>query len=427
LATVETREIRLLPHQYELIADTEHRILGLVSGYGGGKTYAVARKACSLLLLNPGADGIVTEPNYPLLTQILIPEMEAALEEFGIPFRYNKQDGIFYCQVQGVTTRVICKSMESYARLIGVNAAWVIMDEFDTAKAELAYSAFEKLLGRLRAGNVRQMVIVSTPEGFKAMYRIFVRDAREGRRLIKARTADNWHLPADYIPSLMDAYPDELIVAYLDGEFVNLTSGTVYRNYRREANRSTETIKPGEPLHIGQDFNVTDMASVIYVQRGEHWHAVAELSGILDTPALIDTLQGKYEGHAISIYPDASGGSRKTVNASTSDIRLLRGAGFTVKAKETNPPVKDRILAMNTGYEKRRLWVNDKACPRFAEAQEQQAYDPKTGEPDKKSGHDHHNDAAGYFVHWTMPVRRPERPGIIHEKPAPVGENAWMG
>ena len=47
--------------------------------------------------------------------------------------------------------------------------------------------------------------------------------------------------------------------------------------------------------------------------------------------------------------------------------------------------------------------VNDTACPRFSEALEQQSYD-KNGEPDKTTGHDHHNDAGGYFVHWTMPV-----------------------
>jgi hypothetical protein len=134
---------------------------------------------------------------------------------------------------------------------------------------------------------------------------------------------------------------------------------------------------------------------------------VGELTGILDTPSLIETLKSKYAGRAIYIYPDASGGSHKTVNASVSDLSLLRAAGFHVRAKDANPPVKDRILSVNTAYAKGHLWVNDKAAPRFAEAQEQQAYD-KNGEPDKTSGHDHQNDAAGYFVHWTMPVVKPQ-------------------
>ena len=296
--------------------------------------------------------------------------------------------------------------MENYDRLIGINAAWVIMDEFDTARTELAYLAFQRLMGRLRAGNVRQMVIVSTPEGFKAMHRIFVVEAREGRRLITAKTADNRHLPDDYIPSLIEAYPAQLIEAYLNGEFVNLTSGTVYNAYNRQANSSRETIRPGEPLFIGQDFNVADMASAIAVKRPDGLHVVGQLIGIYDTPALIETLQDRYGGHKITIYPDASGGSRKTVNASTSDIAMLRRAGFRVVVDASNPAVRDRIVSVNSGFQHGKLWVNEREAPEVARCLEQQAYG-KNGEPDKEGGFDHLNDALGYLVVKEMPVRKP--------------------
>ena len=406
MTTASTRTIALLPHQFDLIEDTTTRILGLVSGYGGGKTYAVARKACTLALLNPGSDGIITEPNFPLLTQILIPEVEAALEEFGIPFHFNKSEVIFYCTVSGKQTRIICKSMERYDRLIGVNAAWVILDEFDTAKAALAYSAFEKLMGRLRAGNVRQMVIVSTPEGFKAMHRIFVKDAGEGRRLLRARTQDNKHLPPDFIQSLLDTYPDELISAYLDGEFVNLTSGSVYTSYDREVNRSRETLQPGEPIKLGMDFNVGNMAACAYVLRENDWHCVDEIKGGRDTPAMIDTIKDRWAGHHVTIYPDASGANASSKGASISDIGLLRGAGFTIRAKPSNPRVKDRILAVNMAFQNKRVFVNPDTCPETARCLEQQAYDAN-GEPDKKTGLDHQNDAAGYPLAYEMPVVKP--------------------
>ena len=60
-------EVKLLPHQYELLADTSTKIIGLVSGYGAGKTYAAVRKALQLAFLNPGCAGVITEPTYPLL------------------------------------------------------------------------------------------------------------------------------------------------------------------------------------------------------------------------------------------------------------------------------------------------------------------------------------------------------------------------
>lgn len=45
-----------LPHQVELLRDTKTKILGLCSGFGGGKSWVAARKVIQLLTLNPGHD-----------------------------------------------------------------------------------------------------------------------------------------------------------------------------------------------------------------------------------------------------------------------------------------------------------------------------------------------------------------------------------
>jgi hypothetical protein len=197
----------------------------------------------------------------------------------------------------------------------------------------------------------------------------------------------------------------------------------VYPEFDRTLNGSSETIQPSEPLHIGMDFNVGKMAAVVHVLRDGDPHAVDELTGILDTPAMIASIKARYVGHAIFVYPDASGNSRKSNNASESDIALLRAARFTVMVNASNPAVKDRVLAMNQlicceteaanplGMEmrgdksvQRRYRVNVDKCPGLVECLEKQAYD-KNGEPDKTSGLDHENDAAGYFVTYRWPVK----------------------
>ena len=61
-----------------------------------------------------------------------------------------------------------------------------------------------------------------------------------------------------------------------------------------------------------------------------------------DTPSMILEIQKRYDGRLIIVYPDASGNSRKTVDASKSDIGLLKDAGFRVSAPTKNPPVRDR-------------------------------------------------------------------------------------
>ena len=97
------------------------------------------------------------------------------------------------------------------------------------------------------------------------------------------------------------------------------------------------------------------------------------------------------------------------MNASETDIALLKDAGFIVSAPEANPPVKDRVNAMNAMFcnaeGQRRYLVNTARCPTYTECLEQQAW-AQNGEPDKTTGHDHPNDAGGYFIHREYPIVR---------------------
>lgn len=97
------------------------------------------------------------------------------------------------------------------------------------------------------------------------------------------------------------------------------------------------------------------------------------------------------------------------MNASTSDVALLKQAGFAVIAPAANPPVKDRINAMNgmlcNALGERRYRVNADKCPTYADSLEQQVW-AANGEPDKTQDNDHPNDASGYFISYTYPIKR---------------------
>jgi hypothetical protein len=188
---------------------------------------------------------------------------------------------------------------------------------------------------------------------------------------------------------------------------VNLVAGSVYPEFDRVKNASTETIKPAEALHVGMDFNVGKMSAAIHVLRGDDPHAVLEYTGVLDTPAMCALLKARHPGHPILVYPDASGQARKSNNASESDHALLRAAGFSVRVNPSNPRVKDRVLSVNAMVHKdgvRRYRVNPETCPELVESLEKQAYD-KNGEPDKAGGLDHIIDAAGYFLVYRYPIQ----------------------
>jgi len=390
-----------------------------IGGFGSSKTYSGCMAMCQHFWEHPGVNQGYFSPTYPNIRDIFYPTIEEVAFSFGlnVEIKQTAHEVHFYNgrEYRGTT---ICRSMDKPGNIIGFKIGHALIDEMDILPTNKAEEAWQKILARMRYkvdGVKNGIDVASTPEGFRFCHKKFVQlpqenpDLLNNYGLVQASTYENAkYLPDDYIPSLIESYPKELIEAYLMGQFVNLTSGTVFYAYNRVIHNSLEGIKDNEPLFIGQDFNVGKMASAIFVQRKDGYHAVAELKDVFDTPALVDIIKEKWadKGHRIIMYPDASGGSRKTVDASKSDIALLTQAGFAVRSHAANPLIKDRILATNKAFQGMKILVNSKACPTLTRCLEQQAYDDN-GEPDKKSGFDHMNEAFSYFVAYEMPIIRP--------------------
>ena len=406
-----SHDLTVSASQAVYLTELDTRFKAFVAGFGGGKTFVGCLDQGLTFAAHPRTVQGYFAPTYRDIRDTFWPTIDEAAHLLGFRTRVKSADKeVEFYRGKAYYGTTICRSMDDPAGIVGFKVFRAHVDEIDVMSRDKAREAWRKIIARLRLevkGADNGIGVTTTPEGFKFVYETFKKQPTPRYSMVQASTYENERfLPPDYIQSLIESYPQELISAYLMGEFVNLTSGTVYRQYDRVANRSRETIRPNEPLHIGQDFNVNNMASVIFVERKDGWHAVKTLTGVRDTPALIEMLRDRFAGHHITLYPDASGKSRKTVDASKSDLVLLREAGFMVRAKDANPKVKDRVLSVNSAFDKGKLWVNATEASDYAESLEQQAYD-KNGEPDKDGGHDHLNDAGGYFVHWTLPVRRP--------------------
>lgn len=403
--------------QYDYMT-AEDQFPAMVAGFGAGKTEAAVLRSVIGKLAYPGLNRGFYEPTYDLVRMIAFPRFEEVLTRLEIPYKLYKSP-LNYVSIEGYGN-IFFRSMDSPERIIGYEHADADVDELDTLKAADAGEVWRRILSRNRQkkpdGKPNTIGVTTTPEGFRFVYQTWKRDPQPGYRIIQAPTESNPHLPSGYVDSLRQIYPEALLQAYLMGEFVNLTSGTVYHTFNRELNDSDATEQRGEHLHVGCDFNVQNMSAVVHVIRDGDPIAVAELTGVFDTPAMIELLKDKYPEHKLTIYPDASGKGRKTVDASTNDLALLRQAGFRVEVDSANPSVRDRVLAMTgmlcNSKGERRYRVNVRRCPEYTACLEQQAYD-KHGAPDKTQGLDHAPDAAGYFIHRMYPIRKPASVGKI--------------
>lgn len=382
-----------------------------VGGFGSGKSETMCNQA--IIDASTSSEALISlyAPTYDLVRLILAPRLLSKLTEFGIEYDFNKTEN--YIQTKSSQFgNFILRSLDTPERIVGYESYRAHIDEIDILPEKQANEAWNKILGRNRqhlvgiSGQLNRVSAYSTPEGFNFVYNRWVKNKADGYEMVKASSRTNPFLPDDYISSLETSYSPELVAAYIEGEFVNLNSGTVYNAYSRTQHDSQEEIKDKEELYIGIDFNVTKMAATIFVKRNKAFHAVDELKNVYDTPEMIEIIKRRYIDHRIICYPDASGSSRKSVDASTSDIALLSQAGFEIRAPRKNPLVKDRILAVNQAFRSNLLFVNQRACPTVSECLEQQSYG-ENGEPDKKTGRDHQNDSVGYCIVYEMPVKKP--------------------
>ena len=403
----------LHPGQLAFVDDTSTQIIGISAGYGAGKTRSLCAKAVHLAAANQGFIGAVMEPTGPLIRDIWQNDFDDFLEAYDIPYTFRASPLPEYMlHLPGGDTKILCRSFENWSRIIGLNLAWVLADEIDTVAPSIASKAFPKILGRLRAGNVRQFGAASTPEGFRWMWQTFGSDEaqqRPDRKLIKMRTADNPHLPPDFIERLQANYDPQLLRAYLDGEFVNLTTGQVYDRFDRikHVRDDFAPIEDEETILVGIDFNVGNTNAALALRRGRELFFFDEIAAAHDTDAIGQELRRRYPQARILGYPDASGANRST-NSTRSDVAILASYDISNMAPKANPPIRDRVAAVQAALEngkgETRLWVHPR-CRKLIECLELQSYSER-GDPDKEAGYDHMNDAAGYLVHRVFEVGR---------------------
>ncbi|MBR9682140.1 MAG: terminase [Candidatus Aenigmarchaeota archaeon] len=342
------------------------------------------------------------------------------------------------------------KSMDNPESIVGMNVFAVFLDELDTLPMEKAWQVWVKSLARARKKvNVfeqyldddgekhtrikldengeemeleNQMIVGSTPEGFRLLYKLFEKEKPDNYTLIQASGYENTHLPKGYYDNLKQIYPDELVEAYINGKFVNMAVGAVYKSYDREKCDTDALYRDGEELHISMDFNVMNMNAVVFVEREpvfihnplfqyegfNSFNAVRHLHDIVDTPELIQVIRERYPRSPIYCYPDASGKNTSSKGFTTSDISLLKAAGFHCKYPNKNPRILDRVQSVNSALKTGLIKVNVRQCEKVAEALEQQIYNKNTELPEKSSlsSIDDINDSFGYFIHMKFPIKR---------------------
>lgn len=386
------------PHQREWW-NLPNFIKLLVGGYGCGKTYIGALRSIYLSYVNRGIMGMYVSPTYTMAEKTIIPTLYEIFRRSYINFEHNKKSNLF--KIHNWNGSFWIGSGDNPDSLRGPNLAWAGIDEpFIQDKA-----VFDQMLARVRAGEKREIFLTGTPEELNWGYDLYVNDGNKyDIGTVFGKTKDNTVFPKHYYETMYNAYSEEMRDAYLEGKFINLRAGKVYKPFDREKHVKHIDIDPKTvEICAGVDFNVDYMTAEIFYKGNDWMHFFDEIRlSFSNTFELAEKLGANYPG--IKIYPDPSGGARKT-SSSMTDHSILQQAGFYVKSVRETIPLKDRINSVNKMLLNNKLTIEPGRCPWLIKDFERVSWDQ--GDLNKKDDPalTHASDAAGYAVYYLFPAK----------------------
>lgn len=401
--------------------ECEARFKGFSGPIGSGKSQALCHEAIRLSYLNPGRQGMMAAPTFPMLRDATQRTLFDLLEQNSIPTSFNKAENCL--TMLDTNSKIIFRSLEDFERLRGTNLAWFGVDELTYCREE----AWLRLEGRLRDPKAKQLsgFGVWTPKGFDWVYKRFLANPVGGYQAILAQPRENRHLLEtipDFYDRLKDSYDERFYQQEVLGSYLNISAGQAYYSFERNDNVRACTFDANRPLYWAMDFNVDPMSSVVVQVFGDTIHVIDELalSRATTWEACDEFLRRFPNCHGLTVFGDASGNSMKTTGprdaeAISTFFRTRNIQGCRVELPPQNPAVRERIVLMNSTLKdasgKRRLFV-DPRCKELIKDLEQVTLLPGTMIIDKSqdSKRTHLSDALGYLL-WQVVSNNNRQPG----------------
>ncbi len=314
-------------------------------------------------------------------------------------------------------SKIFIRSADSPQSLRGSRFDYIVMDECADLHPEVWSTICRPMLADTKGG----ALFIGTPKGKgNWFYDLYVKAGAEQEwNTHTYRTIDGGWITEEEIESAKRDLDSREFAQEFLAEFQDY-SGIIYTSF------SEDNIQPNEfpveqlrTIHIGMDFNNSPMSAVIGYMNGNKLHVIDFIEIYQsNTYEMINEIKTRYPNRNYVCYPDASG-SHKSTNSNQSDHIILANNGFKLVVGKTNPPVIDRINAVNSllcnAKGERNLLIDPK-CAKIREMFIKMSYKEGTRIPDKDNVLDHAADALGYLVYQNFGITRQRDKGYAHSR-----------
>jgi phage terminase large subunit len=374
----------------------------LVGGYGCGKTYIGALRSLYATSVNKGIPVQFVSPTYKLAKRTILITLFEILDRNKIPYSYNKSEFEFRFPLwDGI---LWIGSGDDPDSLKGPNLACAYIDEPFIQDREV----YMQMNARVRHPKAKMLEIgmTGTPEQLNWGYELTF-DHGVDIGVVIGSTRDNHALKPEFVKHLETIYTEEQAKAFIDGGFLNLTSGRVIPNFVRDKHLADDSIidplRAYYPLILGADFNVDQMTAEIILDANGIVYYVDEIR-LPKNSTTFDLVRVAKERYPMidKVYPDASGSQRRT-SSRESDHQIFRNAGYKVVSPARNPDVKDRVNSFVSMIKQERIFVSPR-CKELIKDLELMTW--KNNDIDKSDvERTHAFDAGSYFVSYRYGIK----------------------
>ena len=442
--------------QMGFASDWENYMIALEGGWYSGKSFIGARKLLALHEYNafaPVVNGKDSEemeatfvpsvniaPTYGNAMDFCVPHLQDACVEANISYKYHGHGALSGGRYSGPALNlldmgtkdkpslILIRTADTPEKITGwsVGAAWG--DEparWREDRLDPKRDAFIQLIGRVRheAARFIQLMFTYTNEGDATRIYEEMRMGRPGRRVYVSATRENPTAKEFYEQQKLNLTSD-LVDQYLEGKAVSLRGGRVYPSFNKSVNVDGGVkIVKGRELHLSLDFNIAPgMHGEIgqYIKEKDIFIVAKELyAPRMSLRALMQKFeewvaaQGGWQWPILDIYGDATGSSQwaGTGESCYQVIKLSMekmGFPYKIRVPRSNPPVIDRINAMEVAFVDITGAVHYKihpGCERLIDDFQNMRRDKFGGIDDTDKKLSHASSAEGYRVHYLRPVR----------------------
>jgi len=385
------------------IIESEARFRVLITGRRFGKTFLCIQELAKFSRY-PNRKCWYVAPTYRMAKDIVWNELVERLMKHKWISKTNHSD-------LKITLRngseISLRGADNENSLRGVGLDFLVMDEFADIKEHAWYEVLRPTLSD-RNGSA---LFCGTPRGYGSWsYNLFTKEKEDKNwASFQFTTLEGGQVSANEIEQAKADLDERTFQQEYMAGFVNY-AGQIYYNFDRRENVLDKYIPETAEIHIGMDFNIDPMTSVVAEIKGDNIYIYDEIIIYSsNTDEMVQEIKSRYKEKHIFIYPDPASKQRKTSAGGVTDLAILKNAGFNLRVRNAHPLVRDRINAVNTKLKntngKRTLFIANN-CKNVVKALERQIYKENTVIPDKDNNYDHTNDALGYFIEYLYPVRR---------------------